>query len=412
MVSDIQPSSDGFYIRFAVMNGVLYFKAYDGVSGYELWKSDGTAEGTRLVRDILPGSAGSDPFDLVNINGTLFFSASDGTRGAELWRSDGTEPGTMLVRDINPAGGSFPSQISSFNGALCFTADNGTNGRELWRSDGTAAGTIQLRNIQAANAVTWSLVVKVNPGTPAGTVLSHTASVSSAINPDPVPANNSAITTTTVVNFNAPPALSNIEVARLVYVEGNPPAAITATLNLTDADSPSLAGATVAITGNYIAGEDLLGFTSQSGITGSFDPASGVLTLSGITTTGRYQSALRAVTYRNTSYFPSALQRTVSFQADDGALISKAVTRTVRITALDDTPRIVSIGPATGNPGTSRLTFCGIAGRKYTVEFTATLDPEDWQPLETVGSDALGLFDVKDTPPPGTMRRFYRARFP
>ena len=106
---------------------------------------------------------------------------------------------------------------------------------------------------------------------------------------------------------------------------------------------------------------------------------------------------------------------TIRFQANDGALIdnlSNAVTRTVRITALDDTPRIVSIGPATGNPGTSRLTFCGIAGRKYTIEFTATLDPEDWQPLGTVGSDALGLFDVKDTPPPGTMRRFYRARFP
>ena len=33
---------------------------------------------------------------------TLLFRASDGVSGAELWKTDGTEAGTVLVKDINP----------------------------------------------------------------------------------------------------------------------------------------------------------------------------------------------------------------------------------------------------------------------------------------------------------------------
>ena len=67
--------------------------------------SDGTSPGTRLVRDINPtGSAFLPPrvFFLVAAGDTLFFTADDGEHGTELWRSDGTEDGTRLVRDINP----------------------------------------------------------------------------------------------------------------------------------------------------------------------------------------------------------------------------------------------------------------------------------------------------------------------
>jgi ELWxxDGT repeat protein len=142
------------------VNGVLFFRASDGEiafangpTGTELWRSDGTVAGTFLVRDIRPGSASSNPNNLLNVGGTLFFSADDGTSGTELWTSDGTEAGTLQVLDIFPgASGSNPSWFAAVDGVLYFAASDGTNGTELWRSDGTAAGTSMVRDIRAGSS--------------------------------------------------------------------------------------------------------------------------------------------------------------------------------------------------------------------------------------------------------------------
>ena len=58
--------------------------------------------GTALVKDINPAALGSEPRQLANIGGTLLFVANDGFTGHELWRSNGTADGTVLVRDIYP----------------------------------------------------------------------------------------------------------------------------------------------------------------------------------------------------------------------------------------------------------------------------------------------------------------------
>src|SRR5258706_4699149 len=112
MVADINPDSAGSYANsLANVNGTLFFTANDGVHGYELWKSDGSAAGTTMVKDIFPGGDfdyynwtyspnSSYPGNLTNVNGTLFFSADDGTVGQELWKTDGTAAGTTLVKDI------------------------------------------------------------------------------------------------------------------------------------------------------------------------------------------------------------------------------------------------------------------------------------------------------------------------
>ena len=92
------------------VNGTLFFTADDGVNGCELWKSDGTAAGTVLVKDIRPGSCSSCPRNLTNVNGTLFFAADDGSDGRELWKSDGTAAGTVLVKDICPGSGGSASR--------------------------------------------------------------------------------------------------------------------------------------------------------------------------------------------------------------------------------------------------------------------------------------------------------------
>ena len=169
--------------------GIYYFVNGDPEYGLELWKSDGTASGTMLLKDINPGPAPSNVQNLTNLNGTLYFSAlsgkelwkSDGTaagtvkivsgyfassiimtniggtlylggydfdHGRELWKSDGTEAGSMLVKDIMPGYGAYITEIVDLNGTLFLSADDGTNGHELWKSDGTEEGTVLVKDIR------------------------------------------------------------------------------------------------------------------------------------------------------------------------------------------------------------------------------------------------------------------------
>ncbi len=68
-----------------VFNNELYFNAYDGTNGYELWKYDGT-NAPSMVADINSGSGSSSPSRLTVLNNELYFRASDGTYGYELWK--------------------------------------------------------------------------------------------------------------------------------------------------------------------------------------------------------------------------------------------------------------------------------------------------------------------------------------
>jgi ELWxxDGT repeat protein len=134
------------------VNGTLFFTAFDATNGQELWKSNGTGAGTALVKNIYPGGS-SDPRYLTNVNGTLFFRANDGANGAELWKSDGTASGTVLVRDISRgSASSSPSNLTNVNGTLFFTADDGVLGIELWKSDGTPGGTVPVKDIYAGSS--------------------------------------------------------------------------------------------------------------------------------------------------------------------------------------------------------------------------------------------------------------------
>jgi ELWxxDGT repeat protein len=72
-----------------------------------------------LVKDIFPGRLNSLPQSLTAVGNTLFFNASVGTDGFELWKSDGTAEGTVLARDINPGPGSSDPQLMAGVGGAC-----------------------------------------------------------------------------------------------------------------------------------------------------------------------------------------------------------------------------------------------------------------------------------------------------
>lgn len=130
--------------NFVTFNGKVYFRAETGTSGEELWVTDGTTAGTKMVKDINPGPADSYPQYLTVMGSSLYFRANNGTNGHELWKTDGTEAGTVMVKDIaSGSTSSSPKNLIDVNGVLYFTANDGTN-LALWKSDGTEAGTVKV----------------------------------------------------------------------------------------------------------------------------------------------------------------------------------------------------------------------------------------------------------------------------
>jgi ELWxxDGT repeat protein len=151
---DIANSYDyGSPDNFIEFKDKLYFTANDGETGRELFVSDGTAEGTQLLVDLLPGEGNygynyGSPDNLVEFKDKLYFTANNGETGRELFVSDGTAEGTQLLVDLYPGDDnygnsydSYPHYFVEFNGKLYFTADDGVHGNELFVSDGTTEGT-------------------------------------------------------------------------------------------------------------------------------------------------------------------------------------------------------------------------------------------------------------------------------
>jgi ELWxxDGT repeat protein len=131
---------------FTAARGSLYFDARDGTAGRELWISDGTPAGTRLLLNVTPetGNASSAPGSFAAYGDRLYFAADDGINGRELWRSDATSAGTELALDINPGPGSSEPQDAFVVGSRLLFFARDAVAREsyrLWSTDGTVAGS-------------------------------------------------------------------------------------------------------------------------------------------------------------------------------------------------------------------------------------------------------------------------------
>ena len=168
---DGEPSDPGPGV---VVRQALLFAADDGLHGRELWRTDGTAEGTRLVRDINPGRTpippdseqcndrtslglASNPLDLVPFRGGALFTADDGLHGRELWWTDGTTAGTRQVSDLRPGpAGSSPHDVVILRGLAYFIASDAGAGESLWRTDGTSASTMRVHDLTVGGTPSWA----------------------------------------------------------------------------------------------------------------------------------------------------------------------------------------------------------------------------------------------------------------
>jgi ELWxxDGT repeat protein len=120
----------------------LYFLGTGPHSGRELWATNGTFEGTRLVRDLVPKHNSAEIRFLTNLDGTLYFFAGHES-SYWLWTSDGTEEGTVPVANLGASSTQVPPAV--VNGKLYFSTVR-TDGSDLWVSDGTGDGTSVLRS--------------------------------------------------------------------------------------------------------------------------------------------------------------------------------------------------------------------------------------------------------------------------
>jgi len=191
LLKDIWPGHyPSFPNNFITFHDELYFAANDSIHGIELWKTNGTPEGTNLVVDIIEGIANGkprfltvfkdelyfiadrdnksylcklqdtlvefithtgttsnnfpyDPFEVI-VSGDFIYFLTDAW-GEDLWQSDGTADGTFKLRDLSEC-----EKLTDVNGHLFFTAYDSTGTRpdfELWTTDGTTAGTVLVKDI-------------------------------------------------------------------------------------------------------------------------------------------------------------------------------------------------------------------------------------------------------------------------
>ncbi|MHC5764330.1 MAG: DUF4114 domain-containing protein [Nostoc sp.] len=240
-------------------------------------------------------------------------------------------------QNLSSATVKFTDGFASTEDILAFTDQNGITG-SYTNGVLTLTGTATVAQYQAAlQSVTYQNSSD-NPSTTTRTIsfVVNDGSLDSSPatrNINLTAVNDAPVTTAT----NTP----------LTYTENDSPIAIDPSIIVSDVDSQNLSSATVKFTDGFASTEDILAFTDQNGITGSY--TNGVLTLTGTATVAQYQAALQSVTYQNSSDNPSTTTRTISFVVNDGSLDSSPATRKINLTAVNDAPTDLELSANTVN---------------------------------------------------------------
>ncbi|WP_407715694.1 Ig-like domain-containing protein [Comamonas testosteroni] len=272
-----------------------------------------------------------------------------GVQVSSLYGSNNTDVDNAALKGIAVTG------LNSSNGTWQYSIDGGAS----WQDTGavSAASALLLRSSDRVRFVpdgingttaSFTFLAWDQSGATAGMQGSKANASGSGGSTAFSIGSDTASVTVTAVN-DAPTMTSSSGSAS--WVEGNnvtsTPVVIDSGVTLADPDGPNLLQATVSVA-NYQMGEDVLAFTNNpatmGNITASFDAATGTLILSSAgnqASLAQWQAALRSVTYNNLSDSPITATRTIQFQVTDGGgLSASAVTRSVTLTAVDDSPVI------------------------------------------------------------------------
>ncbi|KIQ23265.1 hypothetical protein RT97_25870 [Variovorax paradoxus] len=312
-----------------------------------------------LVFGFTPGTTLLTTGDDVSIDNVRVFTSADITPGRD-WNASFTEDGA-------------PVSISDTDATVVDSDSTNMVSAQIVLTNGQAGDLMRIGGVALTNGATGTLngltyTVVVSGGV---TTINLTGSATKAVyastigaitfestlqNPPASPVRDITVTVSdgaftsnvahsfiTVVPVNDAPVLSTG--STISYTENGAGTAVAPSITVADVDNATLASASVAITGNFAAGQDILAFVNvpatMGNISGTYNAATGVMTLSSAgntATTAQWQAALRAVQYSNSSDNPSTAARTVSYTVNDSALNSNVVTSTVNVTAVNDAP--------------------------------------------------------------------------
>jgi hypothetical protein len=188
------------------------------------------------------------------------------------------------------------------------------------------------------------------------------------------PGASTATVSVTITCINDAPVVTT-SAGQAVFNPGGGPVVVDAAATVGDVDNATLTSVSVTIMTPLDGSAELL-TADTAGTSIVADYAAPRLTLTGLDTLEHYQQVIRTVAYQNKAKLPTLGARTLSFVADDGALSSAVVTRTVSVESRNRAPIADTIGPLTVKPGdTPTITLRGTDVETCELTFTIVTPP-------------------------------------
>jgi ELWxxDGT repeat protein len=163
MVNDINTNGDSnpIIVSNGIENGLLFY-AYDD-EGTGLWTTDGTELGTTLLKYFSYSKFKAGFIDDIwsgykVFKGELYFGETDIEKeDYELWKTDGTVEGTKMLKDLDTEKSSRPRYFHVVGDRLIFRTASADG--DTWSTDGTEKNTIRIssgKNDVSGNSIYWS----------------------------------------------------------------------------------------------------------------------------------------------------------------------------------------------------------------------------------------------------------------
>jgi ELWxxDGT repeat protein len=131
-----------------VYQSELYLAIDNGITGTELYKLNASLSTVSLIKDIAPGSASGFAGELIESNDLLYFKANSGSGGINIWKSNGSFEGTALA--VNLPFDNY-EELTDVNGTIFFRRNHhdGVEKAAIWKSNGTSGGTVLVKEFEA-----------------------------------------------------------------------------------------------------------------------------------------------------------------------------------------------------------------------------------------------------------------------